>query len=50
MTKYNVLVSYVCEADSEIGAIFALNRSLYPLSESELEKFDAFHVEEAVNA
>jgi hypothetical protein len=46
MTKYIVTVSYVCEADSDLGAIFALNRSLYPLAESELEKFDAIKVEE----
>ena len=46
MTKYTVTVSYTCEADSEIAAIFALNRSLYPLSESEIEKFNATKVEE----
>jgi len=46
MTKYNVTVSYVCEADSDIAAIFALNRSLYPLNEVELEKFNAVKVEE----
>ena len=46
MNKYTVTVSYVCEADSEMGAIFALNRSLYPLSEVELEKFNAVKVEE----
>ena len=46
MNKYTVTVSYVCEADSEIAAIFALNRSLYPLSEVELEKFNAVKVEE----
>lgn len=46
MTNYIVTVSYTCEADSEMGAIFALNRSLYPLSEVELEKFNAVKVEE----
>jgi hypothetical protein len=46
MTKYNVLVSYVCEANDEMSAVFALNKSLYPLSENELEKFNAFHIEE----
>ena len=46
MTQYKVTVSYVCESDSEMGAIFALNRSLYPLSEVELEKFSAVKVEE----
>ena len=46
MTKYNVLISYVCESDSELEAVFALNKSLRPLSENELEKFNAFLVEE----
>jgi hypothetical protein len=46
MTKYNVLVSYVCEANDEISAVFALNKSLMVLSENELEKFNAFHIEE----
>jgi hypothetical protein len=49
MKKYNVLVSYVCEAEDEISAIFALNKTLYPLNENELEKFDAFMVEEISN-
>ena len=46
MTKYNVLISYVVEAEDEMRAVFALNKSLMPLSENELEKFNAFHVEE----
>jgi hypothetical protein len=46
MSKYTVTVSYECEADSEIGAIFALNKSLRVLSENELEKFNAIRVEE----
>ena len=46
MTQYKITVSYVCESDSEMGAIFALNRSLYPLSEVELDKFNAVKVEE----
>jgi hypothetical protein len=48
MTKYNVLVSYVCEADSELEAVFALNKTLRPLNENELEKFNAFLVEETI--
>lgn len=48
MTKYNVLVSYVCETETELDAIFALNKSLRPLSENELEKFNAFHIEKVV--
>lgn len=47
MTKYNILISYVVEAEDEMRAVFALNKSLMPLSENELEKFNAFHVEEA---
>lgn len=46
MNKYTVTVSYVCESESELGAIFALNKSLYPLSDVELEKFNAVKVEE----
>lgn len=46
MNKYTVTVSYECEADSELGAIFALNKSLRVLSENELEKFNAIRVEE----
>lgn len=46
MKKYNVLISYVCETETELEAIFALNKTLRPLSENELEKFNAFHVEE----
>jgi hypothetical protein len=46
MSKYTVTVSYECESDSEIGAIFALNKSLRVLSENELEKFNAIRVEE----
>jgi hypothetical protein len=47
MTKYNVLISYVVEAEDEMRAVFALNKSLMPLSINELAKFDAFLVEEA---
>jgi hypothetical protein len=50
MKKYNVLISYVVEAEDEMRAIFALNKSLYPLAENEIEKFDAFHIEEVANA
>ena len=47
MTKYNVLISYVVEAEDEMRAVFALNKTLYPLSENEIAKFNAFHIEEA---
>lgn len=44
MSKKNILISYVVEADSDLKAIFALNKSLSTLPDSELVKFDAFHV------
>jgi hypothetical protein len=46
MKKFNVLVSYVCEAESELKAIFALNKTLFPLEDFEINKFEAFEVEE----
>ena len=46
MTKYNVLISYVVEAEDEMRAVFALNKTLYPLSENEIVKFEPFLVEE----
>ena len=46
MTKYNVLISYVVEAEDEMRAVFALNKTLYPLNENEIAKFNAFHIEE----
>jgi hypothetical protein len=46
MTKYNVLISYVVEAEDEMRAVFALNKTLYPLSENEIAKFNPFMVEE----
>ena len=42
--KKNILISYVVEADTELDAIFALNKSLSTLPDSELVKFDAFDV------
>jgi hypothetical protein len=42
--KKNVLISYVVEADNDLSAIFALNKSLSTLPDSELVKFDAFDV------
>ena len=42
--KKNVLISYVVEADTDLEAVFALNKSLATLPESELVKFDAFDV------
>jgi hypothetical protein len=45
MPKYKILVSYITEAESVRQAVFNLNRTLNPLSEEELEKLEAFHVE-----
>jgi hypothetical protein len=45
MPKYNVLISYITEAESVRHAVFNLKRTLNPLSEEELEKLEAFHVE-----
>lgn len=44
MTKKNVLISFVTEAETDLDAVFALNKILNKLSDSELEKFDAFTV------
>ena len=49
MKKYEITISYICEAEHEIGAAFALHRSLYPLGDNELEKFNAIKVEEITN-
>ena len=46
MKKYIVTMSYTCEAESELRAVFAMQKSLRPLSERELEKFEAIKVEE----
>ena len=42
--KKIVLITYTVEADTDLAAIFALRKSLNNLSESELDKFDAFEV------
>lgn len=46
MTKYIITVSYECEAEHEIGASFALHRSLYPLGDEEFNKFTPIKIEE----
>ena len=48
MTKKNVLISFVTDADSDLEAVFALNKIFAKLSENELEKFNAFQVLEVV--
>ena len=42
--KKKILISYVCDADTDLSAIFALNKALRSLSENELEKFDVVDV------
>ena len=48
MTKKNVLISFVTDAETDIDAVFSLNKILHKLSDSELEKFDAFTVLDVV--
>ena len=45
--KKNVLISYVVEADTDLEAVFALNKILYQLPDNDLVKFDVFDVVEA---
>ena len=42
--KKNVLISFVTEADTDLQAVFNLNKVFAKLSESELENFDVFEV------
>lgn len=46
MSKKNVLISFVTEADTDLNAIFNLNKILYQLSDENLAKFDVFDVVE----
>ena len=46
--KKNVLISFVTEADTDLEAVFALNKIFLSLSESDLKKFDVFDVLEVV--
>lgn len=48
LTKKNVLISFVTEANTEMKAIFDLNKILYKLSDDELAKFEAFEVLDVV--
>ena len=45
--KKVVLISFVTEADTDLEAVFALNKILYQLPDSDLVKFDVFDVVEA---
>ena len=44
--KKNVLISFITEAETELEAVFALNKILYQLPDSDLVKFDVFDVVE----
>ena len=44
MTKKNVLISFVTDADTDLQAVFNLNKVLYKLNDNDLEKFNAFEV------
>ena len=44
--KKNVLISFIVEAETDLEAVFALNKILYQLPESDLVKFDVFDVVE----
>ena len=44
--KKNVLISFVVEAETDIEAVFALNKILYQLPDKDLVKFDVFDVVE----
>lgn len=48
MKKFLITVSYIAEAKHDLGAVFVLNRALYPLGESELARFDVLDVVEIV--
>jgi hypothetical protein len=39
-----VLISFVTDADSDMQALFELNKIIFKLSDNELEKFEAFEV------
>jgi hypothetical protein len=48
LTKKNILISFVTEANTDLDAYFALQKSLRNLPDSELEKFDAFEILDVV--
>ena len=48
MSKKNVLISFVTDAETDLDAIFALNKVMYKLPESDVVKFDAFEVLDVV--
>jgi len=42
--KKNVLISFVTDADTDLQAVFNLNKILFQLSDENLVKFDVFDV------
>ena len=46
--KKNVLISFITEADTDLEAVFDLNKVFLALPESDLVKFDVFDVLEVV--
>lgn len=46
--KKNVLISFVTEADTDLSAVFNLNKVFLALPESDLKNFDVFDVLEVV--
>ena len=44
--KKNVLISFITEAETELEAVFAINKILYQLPDKDLVKFDVFDVVE----
>ena len=48
MTKKNVLVSFVTDAETDLQAVFNLNKIMNKLPESDVVKFDAFEVLDVV--
>ena len=42
--KKNVLISFVTEAETDLNAVFELNKIFLTLSENDLKKFDVFEV------
>jgi hypothetical protein len=48
LTKKNVLISFVTEAETDLNAVFDLNKIFLALPESDLVKFDVFDVLDVV--
>lgn len=44
MNKKNVLISFVTEANTDMKAVFTLNKIFQQLPEKDLEKFEVFEV------